>query len=219
MQDIYEYEGKPLNIPIGRYIIEKRFWGQTIQINDLKKRVDKYHESRGGLETKARSHHPVVNVLRRLKEKGLADNPPELEHGTWQIGLEKAAILPDENESDAPKTIGSGDGYVYLYYLPNDKRLAELEDESIFACKVGMTEDHPNRRIWAQTGAGLPDEPIIGLIIKTDVPSDLEQCIHNILKAVGRYKEDAPGTEWFFTNPDEVEEIFNALHPILQGNE
>ena len=126
---------------------------------------------------------------------------------------------PDENESDTPKTIGYGDGYVYLYYLPNDKRLAELEGESIFACKIGMTEDHPNRRIWSQIAGGLPDEPIIGLVIKTDFPSDLERYIHDVLKAVGRYKEDAPGTEWFFTTPDEVEGIFNALQPILQHNE
>ena len=160
MLDTYEHEGKPLDIPITRHIIKKHFWGQTLQINDLKKQVDRFHKSRGGLETNARSHHPVVNVLRQLKNKEQANNPPELGHGVWQIGLETVSSSPDANESDAPKTIGTGEGYVYLYYLPNDKRLAELEDESIFACKVGMTEDHPNRRIWAQTGAGLPDEPI-----------------------------------------------------------
>ena len=219
MQDAYEHKGKPLDIPIARSIIEKHFGGKTIKINDLKKQVDRFHQSRGGLETSARSHHPVVNVLRGLKVTGRADNPPELEHGTWQIRLETVSNSPDENESDTPKTIGSGDGYVYLYYLPNDKRLAELEDESIFACKIGMTEDHPNRRIWSQIAGGLPDEPIIGLVIKTDFPSDLERYIHDVLKAVGRYKEDAPGTEWFFTTPDEVEEIFNALQPFLQGNE
>ena len=219
MQDAYEHKGKPLDIPIARSIIEKHFWGKTIKINDLKKQVDRFHQNHGGLETNARSHHPVVNVLRGLKMAGRADNPPELEHGTWQIGLETVSNSPDENESDTPKTIGSGDGYVYLYYLPNDKRLAELEDESIFACKIGMTEDHPNRRIWSQIAGGLPDEPIIGLVIKTDFPSDLERYIHDVLKAVGRYKEDAPGTEWFFTTPDEVEEIFNALQPFLQGNE
>ena len=57
----------------------------------------------------------------------------------------------------------------------------------------------------------MPEEPEIGLIIKTDNPSDLEQRIHNMLKEFNRHIENAPGTEWFLTNPNQVEEIYNNL--------
>ena len=61
----------------------------------------------------------------------------------------------------------------------------------------------------------MPEYPEIGLIIETDNPPHIEQLIHGILKALNRHiEEDAPGTEWFRTNPNEVEAIYNNLQTL-----
>lgn len=214
----YKYKGKPLNLPIARYIIETHFAGKTKKRIDLIREVDAYHLENGGLTTEYKRQHPVGLALSDLKKKGLVRS---LSLGTWYIKSQTSETSQsssdtknDENESAAPKIIGGGKAYVYLYYLPNDKRLAELEDKSTFECKIGETVHYPDYRIWEQIKTALSDEPIIGLIIKTDVRKELEQYIHDVLKAVGRHKENALGTEWFFTNPDEVEKIYDALQRI-----
>lgn len=35
--------------------------------------------------------------------------------------------------------------------------------------------------------------------------------MHSILKLRGRWMEDAPGSEWFLTNPNEVESLLHAI--------
>ena len=172
--------------------------------------MDKFHLDRGGRKSISKSTHPVTDALYYLKKEKLADNP---ERGTWQIGSPRSSpeLETGENETDAPRTIGSGDSEVYVYYYPRYQEAAQLKGESTFECKIGKTDDDSIRRIHSQTGTGMPEEAQRGLVIKTDTPSEIERCIHGILKAVGRHKEDAPGTEWFNTNPDEVEGIFNSL--------
>ena len=111
-----------------------------------------------------------------------------------------------------PRTVSEGDGSVYVYYYPAYQRLAEYENESSWPCKIGHTVEYdPNHRIILQVGTSMPESPETGLIIKTDNPSDLEQSIHGILREFNTHIEDAPGREWFRTNPDQVEEIYNNL--------
>ena len=238
MQDAYEHKGKPLDTAIAQELITKYFWGRRIRTKALEKEVDQLHISRGGLESDDDTYKHIGPVARALTNLARSHDATNKISGMWQIGFdlpEHLIIHPN------PKTIGEGDSYVYLYYLLNDRSLAESKGKSIFACKIGMTEDKPSRSLWRQVQGLLSSEPRIALIIKTDFPSVLKQCIHDVLKAFGRYREnqslaewfysnletlcdgellgEAPGVEWFYTNPAEVEGIYYALQPILQDNQ
>jgi len=39
----------------------------------------------------------------------------------------------------------------------------------------------------------------------------LESALHNILKLRNRWIENAPGTEWFITSPEEVESFYRLI--------
>ena len=109
------------------------------------------------------------------------------------------------------KTIGYGKESVYLYYYPQYRKSAESKGEEVWECKIGKTVDsEANKRIKSQT-TGLPENPKIGLHIKTDKAREIEQIIHKILKVHGKHIDEAPGTEWFLTSPSEVEEIYKSI--------
>ena len=58
---------------------------------------------------------------------------------------------------------------------------------------------------------GLPEDAVTALTIKTNEPVVLEKKIQDILKILGKYADDAPGTEWFFTSPSNVEDIYEFI--------
>ena len=216
MQNSYEHSGKELSPSIARELIMKHFSGKPpIHVRQLRIEVEKLHYDQGGLKSTTESNNPVTYALDQLKKRGDAWNS---RRGFWEFGsqarppeIEKSPETEsDENEMSRPRTIGSGDGEVYVFYFPTYQRMAQSEGKSVFECKIGMTEEDSEHRTYNQTG-GMPEERKIGLIIKTDNPSDIERRIHGILKAVGRHKENAPETEWFYTNLDEVEGICNFL--------
>lgn len=43
-----------------------------------------------------------------------------------------------------------------------------------------------------QAGAGMPEQPEVALVIRTNQPKEMESAIHKLLDRV----PDAPGTEW-----------------------
>ena len=109
------------------------------------------------------------------------------------------------------RTIGFGKSSVYLYYYPQYQESAESKGEKVWACKIGRTMySAADGRIRTQA-TGLPESPKIGLHIKTDKDVKIERIIHDILKVRGKHITDAPGTEWFVTSPNEVEEIYNFI--------
>lgn len=109
------------------------------------------------------------------------------------------------------RNIGSGNSSVYLYYYPQYRASAESKGEKVWECKIGRTiHSEADGRIREQA-TGLPENPKIGLHIQTDCPTETERIVHNILKVRGKHIKEAPGTEWFRTNPSEVEEIYNFI--------
>ena len=67
-----------------------------------------------------------------------------------------------------------------------------------------------------QIGQQLPEKPEIALIIRTDDCKALETKIHEELKRRGDWLDpksgaDVIGTEWFLTNPAQVEGIFKSI--------
>lgn len=163
------------------------------------------------MPSQARYNDPVALALYNMRREGEANNPGKSDN--WLIPSstqDDDSVDPEPNNLDLEpeKIIGFGKQSVYLYYYPIYRRLAELEGEKVWACKIGRAKNEPIIRISSQTRTALPESPKIGLIIKTDEFVLMEATIQGILKLQGKHKQDAPGTEWFITSPSEVEQIY-----------
>ena len=215
MNNQYEYAEKPLTPKIAQHLIQEIFVGQTVQKQEIMRVVDETHRERDGRPSRARFHHPVTMALSQMKRSGLVDNPSQ---GVWFIlasrqddeSVDDESVSSEEINLDSERTIGSGEASVYLYYFPAYKRLAELQGEDVWACKVGKSRYDAIDRVRSQTRTALPEYPKVGLVIKTDRLRLMETTIQNILKLQGKQKQDAPGTEWFITSPSEVEQVYES---------
>ena len=112
------------------------------------------------------------------------------------------------------KEIGDGDDYVYVYYSPNDKKLALLEGKDRWECKIGFSSSDPIQRIIDQgVQTSVSREPIVGLLVRTDNGYYTESLLHKRLYQ-HKVKSGIGGNEWFLTSPDEVENILvNDIFP------
>ena len=209
----YEYQGKPLTHKIALEIIFKRYAGESpISFKTILEKVSQYHEHSGGLPPEDQKHLPWIihRALSHLKRRKCATPMNRRRYHTddsWRIHEEDIHY----DERDYPKTIGEGNGSVYLYYYPIYKRDASFQRQRFWKCKIGGTKRDAVHRTKEQVKTGLPEHAITALTIKTDEPAVLEKKIQDILKILGKYAEDAPGTEWFFTAPSEVESIYEFI--------
>ena len=202
-----KYFGKRLTMSIARELILEFFKGQIVHRQDIIRKVDKIYLERGG-KPSGNIVHPVVDALNNLKSKELANNPNPGD-GIWTIyGETDDEEVGDIDDSDEEvRQIGSGNNSVYVYYYPTYRERAELRGEETWACKVGRSEyQNPIHRILEQAGTGMPEKPKIALVIQTNRPTDLENAMHTLLDR--DRMSDAPGTEWFMTNPSRVEDIY-----------
>lgn len=211
MNNQYEYFEKPLTPGIAKKLIQELFAGQTVQKQEIMRVVEETHQERGGLPSQAQRNNPVTLALYDMGQKGEASNPDK--SGNWLIpssAEDDDSVDPEPNnlDLDPEKIIGFGKQSVYLYYYPVYRRLAELEGEEVWACKIGKAKNDPLIRISNQTRTALPEYPKVSLVIKTDEFALMEITIQNILKLQGKHKQDAPGREWFITSPSEVEQIY-----------
>ena len=209
----YEYQGKPLTREIASEIIFKRYAGKSpISFKTILEKVSQYHENNGGLPPEDQKHLPwIINrALFHLKNRQCAtpiNRGRYRADDSWRIHEEDIHY----DERDYPKTIGEGNDSVYLYYYPIYKREASFQRQRFWKCKIGHTKRDAVHRTKEQVKTGLPEHAITALTIKTDEPAVLEKKIQDILKILGKYAEDAPGTEWFFTAPSEVESIYEFI--------
>jgi hypothetical protein len=107
------------------------------------------------------------------------------------------------------KTYGCGIGseHVYCYSYPTYLEIAELKQEQRFRVKVGMATDDPIGRIYGQIAgskSAVSETPIVLLIFKTLAARHLERWFHKRLQRA----PDAAGSEWFYTNHDELIDLF-----------
>lgn len=119
--------------------------------------------------------------------------------------------VSDDDLADA--AIEAGDevaedfeGYIYAFSFPS------IIKDGIFPIKVGKTAGEVETRIAEQCkGAATFEQPkLLGKWpVKRVGPTEL--AIHNVLKARGKHKEDAPGREWFNTTVAEVKAIIEFV--------
>lgn len=99
------------------------------------------HSDKGGLEYRSLSHL-VMQALTTLKKKNQAER---LGHGEWQIKKNGDVIV---QVSTKQKTIGKGNGSVYLYCYPTYRLYAESQNKCYWACKLGMTRESVDSRVF-----------------------------------------------------------------------
>lgn len=123
-----------------------------------------------------------------------------------QEAVETAAI--DAATDDSPEEGSDLAGWIYAFTFP----LIERTDGP-FPIKVGKTSGDVAKRVAFQCRQSASFEPAKVLKswkVKRVGPAEL--AVHNVLKARGRWRETAPGTEWFDTTVDEVESIVTFLN-------
>jgi hypothetical protein len=104
------------------------------------------------------------------------------------------------------KTVGVGSECVYIYFNPNDRKLARICLRNFFECKIGYSKyPDPTPRVLEQGITAMSRLPIIGLIIRTDNAFELETRLKLDLKNAGYAYEDRVGSEWFMMSPKVVE--------------
>jgi hypothetical protein len=87
----------------------------------------------------------------------------------------------------------------------------------LHARKVGRTKGHVTARLIAQgVYTAFPTDPIVPLVIRTDDSQTLEDAIHATLVYAGKLIQNSLGTEWFKTNAQEIESIYNALAQLVK---
>ena len=206
-----QYDGKTLTT-IARELILELFAGQTASKDEIERRVIEVFRERGGKESEIKTMKQRVSDTLgdlssgRFSRFGYARYLRERK--SWRISsgpeTHKASVEPSLRPE---RTIGSGNGYVYVYSYPTYQSAAESKGKIVWACKVGKTVNDPTFRVKEQV-TGMPESPKIYLAIQTNKPELLEKIIHNILDFCGKKKLDSPGTEWFITSPSEVEDIY-----------
>lgn len=111
--------------------------------------------------------------------------------------LESAALQEDGGEADELS------GTVYAFTFPLLMKVG-----APFPIKVGMAAGDVDKRVALQCrqSASFDNPVILGRWPAKRVRA-LEQAIHNILRARGKWRENVPGIEWFDTTLDEIESI------------
>ena len=181
MNSEYPHAGKHLNKPIIRDIIPLVYPGEGyFTVKEFRGMIEKYHRENGGKSWIVKGKNNLIYyVLQEYEEQHGWTCVKEGKAFSW--GLPKKSTEPPKESTEPPKdsavplTLGSGTGAVYVYYFPRDKKHAESEGKSVWACKIGMTENDVETRVKGQMTAAIYEEPEIGLEIRTDNPRGLEK--------------------------------------------
>lgn len=99
------------------------------------------------------------------------------------------------------------EGWIYAFSFPSI-----VKADGAFPIKVGKTVGDVEKRVADQAkGSASFEQPVIlgRWQVKRVGPSEL--AIHNVLKARSKWRENAPGTEWFDSTVAEVESIINFV--------
>ena len=212
-----EVKGITLTEPfIKAWLLKLMAIGRKYDVNELFEMVTDSHLAAGGLDSTAKHRKQQIKAaLSKLKAEGLVENP---EFGYWVMkSNDEVSYLPTEKEVEeaaqetAEIIVGQGNQFVYGWYLPAYKRLAEIEGNSLWPMKVGRTADSPEKRMMFQA----PEKPKLGFLLRTDRARHWESHLHGHLHLKGKHLPEAVGTEWFMTSPECLYDIWKALQELI----
>lgn len=120
--------------------------------------------------------------------------------------LEEAALDGEElglDEADGVDLSGS----LYAYTFP-----MLIRPSGPYPIKVGLASGDPDKRVFTQCRqAASFEQPRILMTWPASRVRSLELAVHNILRVRGRWREDAPGKEWFDTTIEEIDAIVRFI--------
>lgn len=207
------YTGLKLTPAIFADIMVELLDGKQFERQDAIKLVQAHFVKNGGVLENKDYVAVFKKAAQNLKTKGMVNRG----YGVWLLNIaqeEVETFSAAENTAIpivADKEMGSGKQAIYVYFYDIYKKWALSNNSTIWECKIGRTDRDPIQRIINQAGTSYPELPHIALIIHCDDSNKLESALHGILKYKKRWIENAPGKEWFYTSPEEIEEIFSTL--------
>ncbi len=210
----YNFVGIKLTPNIFKELLVELYDGKQFKRDACINRIMQYHQDNGGIIDNVNGAQVFKKASQSLRDYGMQNKG----YGVWNLTFEKKEYIIDDSfdipepiKIKADKEIGSGSKSIYVYYYETYHKFAELSNLDVWQCKIGRTDQEPLQRIIGQAGTCFPESPHIALIIRCDNSSQLEQAIHSILKIQNKWIEIAPGTEWFYTNPSEIEKIYEFV--------
>lgn len=122
-------------------------------------------------------------------------------------GEEVADNGGDEIDEEIAEESGPAtEGWLYAFTFP------ELIKDGPFPMKVGMTIRDVEERVADQCrGSAIFSPPKILRTWQVHKVSLTERTVQNLLKLSGKWKSEAPGTEWFITTLAEVERVVGIV--------
>jgi hypothetical protein len=226
------FDEVPLTPNVARHLVEELFRLQVQWKRDaLVTEVQRLHAERGGFAGKQDPVAVVKKALSNLQADGLVIKH-HYGHWRWRTDVVEAtseigdaAETPsdvrdteDEEPARTERVLGAGPESVYLYFNPNDRKLAQLEGRKVWECKIGRTATSDSEiRILSQGAkTALSHPPIVGLVIRTTDSFALEKALHSALRLVDAQVADSPGIEWFMTSPALVEAWYLTFEKTLE---
>lgn len=176
-----------------------------------------YHMEHGGISHRSK----YTDTFKRVTQKtAISSYLSNVGYGSWilrmddtndAIEIAKDEEAPNDISFKIDEVLGEGRGTVYVYYYDVYKEKALQNGQTCWECKVGKTDRNAMDRVFSQAGTAYPEYPHVALLIRCPSARDMEDALHSILKLRGRWIEDAPGTEWFVTSPDEIKDLYYLI--------
>lgn len=218
----YKYHGLPLTPNVIADLARELLKTPMFRRSELIGAVEQYHSENGGAVAHSLTS-AAKKALRNLVDAGLLE--PTGAYGYWrwimppEVNVEENGTSSIEDEAEdldlTDDTIieGTGAGSVYVYYFPSYKLLAKFRRDEQWPVKVGMTSlGDAKIRISDQQGTAMPEQPVVAYVRRSNTPHKLERLVHAVLFYRGRQLDDAPGSEWFSSSPEEVKSIIDWAH-------
>lgn len=115
--------------------------------------------------------------------------------------------LTDDALEEGDEAVSELGGWMYAFSFP-----LIMKSNAEFPIKIGKTVGEVDQRVTDQVkGSALFEQPVVlgKWQVKRVGPTEL--AVHNALKARGKWREDAPGKEWFDTTVAEIESIIRFI--------
>lgn len=115
---------------------------------------------------------------------------------------ETEALEGNEEELDTDY-----EGWIYAFTFP-----LLIREAGDYPIKIGKTAQDAEARVLAQCkGSAIFEPPMLLQKWRVSRLTAFEQALHALLKVRGKWRESAPGVEWFDTRPEEVNRLVEII--------
>lgn len=195
-QENYEHSGFTLTPASFAQVALQILKDKRIKRDEVIRLVMEHHLANGGIQGSA----DIVGIAKKAKRILIQSGNmvASSRYGLWDFcvtGLDAIYHAPPEKVKN---------NFVYAYYFPAYKELAELKGESSWPIKIGLSTTTIEQRVMMQVGTALPERPVLLFEIECDDCAKLEKAIHAALDVKGFKMPESLGNEWFCVNQNEL---------------